>query len=112
MRLKEVSNNWRASGVIHKDNRHDHSDGVQHLKNRRDKRKWCRGKRGVEHQIVRYIEKGFKELGWLCPDRMYGKCINCGRVFYGKSWKRKTHLPLIIRVDCEPSHFEVSIRWG
>lgn len=100
MRLKEDNTSWRSSAIVHRDNRHDHGERRVSLKGSKNKRKWCRGKVGRQHNLIRFLEDEFWfSWGYGHKKRIGAKCTDCGHVFYGKSWKRKTNIPLKIVVD-------------
>lgn len=79
-----------------------HADEVRHAqpevpphRSRKDTKRWCRGKPGVEHQLVvrrskngwrsdacRYISWWWKDDGWSCQHER--GCTACGKtVVYG-----------------------------
>lgn len=74
-------------------------------KSKKDTRKWCRGKVGVEHQLIRY----FWHYGW---DRkktnwIRTKCRVCDKEF-GR--KNDPSVPLYIEVDEEGKVFFVQVK--
>ena len=75
MRLKEDSDSWKSSGIIKRDFRNDHSDSFSRKKSsKKDTKRWCKGKVGVEHEY-KLVESGkISRLYWKTH-----KCINCGK---------------------------------
>lgn len=97
MRLKEDKSSWKSTGIIKRDNRHDHSDSFSKTKSKKkDTKRWCRGKVGVEHELLRTFQYMYWRNG---PKRMnYVKCncVNCGKEFFSKSHDSKITLKVEI----------------
>jgi hypothetical protein len=56
-----------ASGVVKRDARHDHSlDGAPRHRSRKDTKRWCRGKVGVEHGSE-VVKERFRTIT-RCPE--------------------------------------------
>lgn len=72
MKISSDDSSWRAGGIRHRDNRHDHgtSEVPRHRGKKKDTKKWCKGKVGREHQIST-VEK----WDWCLVD----KCMVCGK---------------------------------
>ena len=79
MRIKENSDSWRASGILKRDFKNDHSDPIARFHSRKNTLKWCRGKVGVKHDVVWRIEKGFFGHAYKT-----GKCLHCGRIMFSR----------------------------
>jgi len=77
MRLKENSDNWRASAIIKRDFKHDHADLKNTYKSHKNRRKWCRGKVGINHTI-----KWRKEVWLFSININVGQCTSCGKHMY------------------------------
>lgn len=77
MRLKEESNNWRASGIKKRDARHTHDEPAVKPKSKKNTNKWCKGKVGVLHDIVWQDVKSFLGYSWRS-----GSCLRCGKKFF------------------------------
>lgn len=90
MRIKRDKTNWNATSIIKRDVRHSHDEPRVSLKSKKDTKRWCRGKVGVEHVWERYA-KYYKMF-------IYTRCINCKKEDYGKRSKN-TSIPLRIDVD-------------
>ncbi len=96
MRLAEDNSNYRASSVERRDFRHS-GDGPEETagkpKRKKDTKRWCRGKEGVEH--IPEIKKrqgygGFRSCKmlnvsserypsiWSCNHELV--CANCGKI--------------------------------
>lgn len=75
MRIKETKSNWNASGIIKRDFRHDSSQPqTSRVKSKKDTRKWCKGKVGVEHDYEYQFPKND-----MIFFRMMAVCLTCGR---------------------------------
>lgn len=76
MRLKENSNNYRASGLKRKDAKHTKLDD-RHLpvSGKKDTKKWCGGKVGREHKL-KCLAKGWRgvRVVWYAL-----ACTECGK---------------------------------
>lgn len=78
MRLKKDSSSWRASGIIKRDFKHDHSQPTRgHFHNSKDTRKWCKGKVGKLHNYQRALKWEFGTHKYYVD-----KCANCGKERY------------------------------
>lgn len=75
MRLKEESNNYHASALKRKLMQ---IPNVVKLKSKKDTKKWCKGKVGVEHDYHYEIPKNDLGGGW----RLIPVCDNCGKQDY------------------------------
>lgn len=71
MKLSHDDSSWKASGIKRRDFRHTH-DGpeVPRHQGKKNRRKWCRGKVGREHQLVRV-----RASRWIDND----VCTECGK---------------------------------
>jgi hypothetical protein len=78
MRLKEDDKSYRAGGVIKRDYRHDHSEGILYFHRHKSTRKWCKGIKGKKHN---YEKKVKQFLGSYQIN--IEKCSNCGKEKYG-----------------------------
>lgn len=99
MRLKEDASSWNSSGIIKRDFRHGNvklPDEPAGYKSRKDKNKWCKGKKGVEHILRRY----FIYYSWnnRRSDWIETKCIICNKEMPYKK-NKDTSIPLIIPID-------------
>ncbi len=74
--LKQDSSSYRASGVIVRDARHTHNGPSEPAhRSSKDKRRWCRGKVGVEHKL--HVVLSRRE--WF--PRLLHCCLSCGKEF-------------------------------
>ena len=112
MRLKEDTSSWHSNGIIHRDNRHDHSERFYKLHSKRDTKRWCRGKVGVEHEYHRYLR------GWHYH-YVEARCVNCNKLSFSKKSKDKSiplHIEVDSRCDCKWDNYEyyhnVEVRHG
>jgi len=78
MRIKENSDSWRASGILKRDFKHDHSEPIAKFRSSKNTHKWCRGKVGVKHDVIWRVEKGF------FGKYKTGKCLQCGRIMFSR----------------------------
>lgn len=81
MRLKEDSSSWKSNAIKKRDFKHDHSEPAPKVLSKKDKRKWCKGKVGIEHD---YQEK---TLRWVL--NLHARlhvCTRCGR----QNWRTYT----------------------
>lgn len=78
MRLKEDKSSWHSSAIIKRDFRHDSSQpvGASH-RTKKDTKKWCRGKVGVEHDYEYQIPPNDSFIYKMQPI-----CLNCGKQDY------------------------------
>lgn len=74
-RLSEDDSSWKADGIKHRDNRHDHgSSEVSRKGKKKNTRKWCKGKVGREHEI--------EVVSWRRSSKyLIERCANCGKEF-------------------------------
>ena len=76
MRLKEDKSSWNSSGVMRKDERNTKIEFKQmRHKSKKNKKRWCRGKPGVEHDKVWVKKVRYNHDFWTLL------CKNCGREF-------------------------------
>ena len=70
---------WKARGAYVRDARHTH-DGPEVAKpaaaTRKDKKRWCRGKVGVEHALTVTLD-----AKWHGYPRLLRSCATCGKDF-------------------------------
>lgn len=82
MRHKERIDNWRASAVIKRDFKHDHSEPVLSFRSHKETNKWCQGKKGLKHDLNWHKET------WLFGIVAYvADCSKCNKNMY------KSHVP-------------------
>lgn len=78
MRLKEDSYSWKSGGVKRKMERQARDPVVERpFPKKKDTKRWCRGKEGVEHEIV----EREKTAGYHGIDVKERACKNCDKVF-------------------------------
>ena len=71
MKLSKDQDTLRASALIKRDRRHDKSEPpAAKVRSGKNRRRWCRGKQGVEHVAGRQKAK--------YGDHIETVCINCG----------------------------------
>jgi hypothetical protein len=72
-----MSSDWKVSGLEHRDFQHSH-DGPEVAKPRARKntRKWCKGKVGVEHVLT------MSHSHWKNFRFCLNVCQNCGKEIY------------------------------
>lgn len=83
--LSKSPDGWNASGVRHRDARHDHSGpevAPAKKKRRKNTRRWCRGKVGVEHRVVRTVTAVHETATGTYTEYDYS-CTGCGM----KRWR-------------------------
>jgi hypothetical protein len=68
---------WRATGLLKRDLRHDHSEGVPLYRSHKPTIKWCRGKVGEQHDVTWH-----KKSRLLGGTLYIGKCNRCGKRMY------------------------------
>lgn len=94
-RLKRGANTWRSEGLAKKYKEQASFDMLNNKIRRRkkDTRKWCRGKVGVEHKLYRY----FYRSGWsgIRTNLIRSRCENCGKEFHSNN----SNIPLRIELD-------------
>lgn len=73
MRLKEQTSNWNAGGIQRRDYRHTSVDGVTKHKAKKNTKRWCRGKVGVEHEFENIIPQNMRTFAYMKMD----VCKNC-----------------------------------
>jgi hypothetical protein len=76
MRLKEVSNNYRASGLRARDARHVHNGpSVPKHRSGKNTRRWCGGKVGREHKSTCMVKRTWNDkVRWYVL-----ACTECGK---------------------------------
>jgi hypothetical protein len=80
-RIKKDKTSWHAGGVIHRDNRHDHSvDGSTGSAKKKNTRKWCKGIPGRHHMPI-WQESKYGRLRRLHDLVMEVACETCGKHF-------------------------------
>lgn len=81
---------WRERSIKRRDERHTKiEDAPVRRKTRRNKKRWCRGKIGVDHDPVWVAAPG--KFHFFHDTRIY-KCSKCGKEFemwYTISWARR-----------------------
>lgn len=93
-KISHGADTWRSEGLAKK---YKEQASFETLKNKhkskKNTRKWCKGKVGVQHDLIRY----FKYYGWTSKRSKYiqCRCKVCGKEFYNKS----SSIPLIIELD-------------
>lgn len=75
MRLKEDASSYKAMGLKKK---LEEIPAVFKHKNKKDTKKWCKGKVGVEHNYELQVPKNEILGGW----RLIPICNNCGKQDY------------------------------
>lgn len=78
MRLKEDKDSWNASNIIRKTV--EVPEEPKKKPARKNTRRWCKGKRGVEHQFELFDE--YRVAGWGIKIE---SCTKCGK----KRWSHK-----------------------
>ena len=76
MSKEKDKDSWKARSVKRKDFRHTHGDPEVASKGKskkKDTKKWCRGKIGVDH-TYEWIDRGNYRFGYKIEI-----CSNCGR---------------------------------
>ncbi len=84
---KDGTGSWHARGVVVRDARHTHN-GPQEpkLRSSKDTRTFCRGKRGVAHQLVVTLDHSSPFL-----PKLVRHCSRCGKQFgihFTCSWSK------------------------
>jgi hypothetical protein len=85
-RVKKDNTSWKAGGVVHRDNRHDHSvDGSTGSAKKKNTKKWCKGVPGRHHiPTWRETRNSWRERSLQHLKRrrvMEVACDTCGKVF-------------------------------
>ena len=84
MRIKKDKSNYRASGIIHRDNRHDKSvDGSTGPVAKKNTKKWCRGNEGHFHKLEWKESKQTRTIRGRYPNvgiKMDIVCSQCYKV--------------------------------
>ena len=91
MRIKKDKTNYRASGIIHRDNRHDKSvDGSSRpAAKKKNTKKWCKGREGRCHTLEWKESKfsvGFRQRFPNVGVRMEIVCSRCHKIL---EWDRE-----------------------
>jgi len=74
---KDGTYGWRARGTVVRDARHTHNGPNEPAhRSSKDKKRWCRGKVGVQHKLVVTLDSG----GRFFP-RLVRHCSVCGKQF-------------------------------
>lgn len=93
-RLKKDHSNWSSSGLYLK-YQHPKIEHTVRIKNKKkNTKKWCRGKVGVEHQLVRYFHyiNGLRRRSnWIRT-----RCDKCRKEFFHAN---DSSLPLKLEID-------------
>lgn len=90
--LKRNHGGYRSHGLWSKYQQPAINEKPAKSKAKKDTVKWCRGKKGTEHELRRFF---VYVSGWdwrRKTSRTHCKCINCGKEFYGKH----KEVPLVI----------------
>lgn len=108
-RLKRDHSGWRTSGLWLKYQTPTVNE-VQKHKTKKDTRRWCRGKTGVEHDWHRYQNKRYDwEIdGWFDP-WIRIECQSCKKKMY-KRMAKTSHLPLHLFIESDYEYYEVPVR--
>lgn len=73
MRLKEDKKSWRVSAILKRDFKHDSSEPSRiRYRSKKDTKRWCRGKVGIEHDYR--IKEKKKFLDWSWETHVCSKC--------------------------------------
>lgn len=83
-RLKKDHSGWRSSGLHMKYQSPKINERPVKAKSKKDTTKWCRGKKGVEHDLYRtpvvYSYWDYEKVSRIIET----KCFVCKKKFYGK----------------------------
>ncbi len=74
MRLKEDSSSYNSSNVKRRLYRQSPVIARGKLRNKKNTKKWCKGKIGVPHNYVDVKETKFYNISWITST-----CTNCGK---------------------------------
>lgn len=103
MRLKEDTSSWHSSAIIKRDFRHNGDDlePVKLLTKKKNTRKWCYGKVGREHTLIRL--KPIYNWSWDKEIYSYVRviCTTCKKEMY----RRGADLPLKVEVKSEDNRY-------
>lgn len=92
-RIKKDHSGWRTHGIFIKYQQPSIENNFKVKAKKKDTKKWCHGKPGVEHELYRH----FEYFGWESKVRWIKcECKNCGKRFYRK---HDSSIPLTIPVD-------------
>ena len=107
-RLKKDNSSWKAHGLYKKYQQLTVNERPYRPKSKKDTVTWCRGKKGVSHELYREFV-----YYWNCSKDEYvslgyiqAKCDNCGKKFYRKD----KSIPLRIRVQGESKITPVQVK--
>lgn len=80
MSKKKDEDSWRYGGIKRRDfrNAKDDPEVPRHKGTKKNTKKWCKGKRGVEHIPVRRT-KYYMLRGERKPMYRFTECVNCGK---------------------------------
>ena len=92
-RLKKDHSGYSSHGLWKKYNALAAPEPLGHVKSKKDTRRWCKGKKGVEHALQRrfYYSWGGKRTSWIRTH-----CTVCQKEL---GFKNNTHIPLVIDID-------------
>jgi hypothetical protein len=112
MRLKEDSSSWRSSGIVKRDFKHGNVPVPERNRTtgRKDTRRWCRGKQGVEHDWHRKQQERYSwELDDWIPSYISIYCESCHKHAFRRVSKTSQY-PLHINVESEWEYFPIPVQ--
>ncbi len=92
-KIKRDHSGWHSSGLWLKYQSPSVQEASKPPKKKKNTRKWCKGKQGVEH----VIQRRFRHYGWSTKRSkyIYTVCVVCRKEFHANN----TSVPLKIEID-------------
>lgn len=114
-RLKKDHSGWKTSGLYMKYQQPAIKEKPVKQKSKKDTNKWCKGKVGREHDLIRVFYHTYDNGRYFDYDywngRLFyltiGMCKTCGKTFWGNKAKS---MPLIIPVRSHSLSVPVQVK--
>lgn len=108
-RLKKDHSGWKTHGLWKKYQFPKIDERPKH-KSKKDTKKWCRGKVGVEHKWVREQQKRWdNELAEYFGSYITISCDDCDKSMY-KRLSKVSHIPMRIFIMQESEVYVVAVK--
>lgn len=115
-KISHGANTWSSEGLAKKYKAQENFDSgkIKH-KSKKDTNKWCKGKVGREHELIRTFYRTWnngKGYDWEYHDNklyklLVTRCLTCGKEFWHNKGKTA---PLIIPVRSEGFRMPVQVK--
>lgn len=105
-RLKRDHSGWHSHGLYKKYQDPKIKEAPVKQKSKKDTKKWCKGKVGVEHDLIRTFYRSYNHGRQYDFDYYNGKlmkyiecsCVTCGKTFYRPN-NKSIRLVIPVRSD-------------